>query len=146
MWVGRADGTPRPGAFARGTAAPLLFRVFGLLPEEPAPPAPATPSATMPAAPALRHLAGRDRRLLQPDYPHILYPPPGATLALQPGQPLALEASGGTPPYRWAIDGQPLPQPPLGENPAWRPDGPGFAHLTLTDNADHFTEEDLRLR
>ncbi len=40
VWVGRADGTPRPGALARATAAPLLFKFFDLLPpgdDEPLP-------------------------------------------------------------------------------------------------------------
>ena len=31
VWVGRADGAPRPGATGRKTAAPLLFEVFDML-------------------------------------------------------------------------------------------------------------------
>ena len=34
VWTGRADGTPRPGAFGRIAAAPILFHVFDLLPPE----------------------------------------------------------------------------------------------------------------
>ncbi|HCK80021.1 MAG TPA: penicillin-binding protein 1C, partial [Candidatus Competibacteraceae bacterium] len=33
IWVGRPDGSPSPGHYGRNTAAPLLFRVFDLLPE-----------------------------------------------------------------------------------------------------------------
>jgi hypothetical protein len=36
VWVGRTDGTPRPGSYGRNTAAPLLFHIFDLLPPEPA--------------------------------------------------------------------------------------------------------------
>jgi membrane peptidoglycan carboxypeptidase len=35
VWVGRTDGTPRPGSYGRNTAAPLLFHIFDLLPPEP---------------------------------------------------------------------------------------------------------------
>ncbi len=145
VWVGRADGTPRPGAFARETAAPLLLRLFDLLPEdetaaEPAPPAPRK------RAPALRHLPARDALLLGGSAPHILYPPPGATLALDPGATLALEAAGGTPPYSWAVNGIPLPAAAPDTQIAWQPDGPGFVHLTLTDIAGRTAQEDVRLR
>ena len=40
VWVGRTEGTPRPGAFGRNTAAPILFQIFDLLPPEPTSPAP----------------------------------------------------------------------------------------------------------
>jgi penicillin-binding protein 1C len=41
VWVGRTEGTPRPGAFGSNTAAPILFQIFDLLPPEPNLPAPA---------------------------------------------------------------------------------------------------------
>ena len=150
VWVGRADGTPRPGAFARGTAAPLLFRLFDLLPEEsqalPSNTGPSPGPSFGPRAPALHHLPSRDARPLQGDYPHILYPPSGVTLALGSGEPLALEAAGGTPPYRWAVNGISLKPARLGQSPAWQPDGPGFAHLTVTDGLDRSAQEDVRLQ
>jgi penicillin-binding protein 1C len=146
VWVGRADGTPQPGAFARGTAAPLLFRLFNLLPEETAPAEPVEAADGMPRAPALRHLPSRDARPLQGDFPHIVYPPANATLALEPGQSLSLEASGGAPPYRWAINGEALAPPAIGRSSVWQPDGPGFAHVTLTDAMEHSVQEDVRLQ
>ncbi len=147
VWVGRADGTPEPGAFARGTAAPLLFRLFDLLPEDAAPADPVEQAADqMPRAPALRHLPLRDARPLQGDFPHIVYPPANATLALEPGDALSLEASGGAPPYRWAINGEALAPPPIGRSTAWHPDGPGFVHVTLTDAMEHSVQEDVRLQ
>src|SRR5690242_21445240 len=43
VWVGRADGTPRPGHVGREVGAPILLKMFGLLPPDrrPAPPVPA---------------------------------------------------------------------------------------------------------
>ncbi|HWY65837.1 MAG TPA: penicillin-binding protein 1C, partial [Rhizomicrobium sp.] len=43
VWVGRADGTPRPGHVGREAGAPVLLKMFGLLPPDrrPAPPVPA---------------------------------------------------------------------------------------------------------
>jgi len=34
VWVGRIEGTPRPGSYGRNTAAPLVFDIFGVLPPE----------------------------------------------------------------------------------------------------------------
>ncbi len=150
VWVGRADGTPRPGAFARETAAPLLFRLFDLLPEEALPAeVTAVPAADPPAsvlAPALHHLPARDGNPLLARFPRIVYPPPGAILALGPGQPVTLEAAGGVPPYRWAINGIPLKQPLVDQGTSWQPDGPGYLHVTLTDGQDHSVQEDVLLQ
>ena len=146
IWVGRPDGTPRPGAFARGTAAPLLFHVFDLLPDQPGWPVPAATAADGPLAPGLRHLHLREDRDFTPNLPRIVFPPAGAGLELHGGQALALEAAGGTPPYRWIVNGVPLPAPKLGSPPSWQPDGAGFAHLTVTDSADLSVEEDIRVQ
>jgi len=40
VWVGRADGTLRPGQYGRTAAAPILFKAFDLLPQEAWPDAP----------------------------------------------------------------------------------------------------------
>jgi penicillin-binding protein 1C len=40
VWVGRPDGTPSPGQHGSATAAPLLFRIVGLLPQSAALPRP----------------------------------------------------------------------------------------------------------
>ena len=56
-----------------------------------------------------------------------------------------LKASGGKPPYRWIIDGVPLPIPPVGSMMSWTPDGPGFARLSVTDADDNASSEERRL-
>ena len=120
--------------------------MFDLLPEEDQAPAIAQARSIGPRAPALHHLPARDGRPLQGDYPHILYPPSGVTLALGQGRALSLEAGGGAPPYRWAVNGTALAPARLGESPAWQPDGPGFVHLTVTDRLDRSAQEDVRLQ
>jgi penicillin-binding protein 1C len=144
VWVGRADGTPRPGAFARATAAPLLYRIFDLLPEESGAPEvmPEVPAGAR--APALVRLPGRGQRVT--GGPRIVYPPAGAVLEVAHGAALALEAAGGVRPYHWAVDGVPLADEAAGEAPDWVPDGPGFAHLTLTDSAQNVVQEVVRVQ
>jgi len=33
-----------------------------------------------------------------------------------------------------AVNGQPLPAPPIGAPAAWLPDGPGFVKISVTDH------------
>ena len=143
VWVGRVEGSPRPGAFGINTAAPPLFRIFDLLPEEPAVQPSATTGGEHRLAPLLRRFSPKSTG------PQIIYPPPGAILDItQAGGatvPIALEASGGKPPYRWIINGTPLPNPPIGSMMSWVPDGPGFARLSVSDAENRATSEDLRL-
>ncbi|HWE72794.1 MAG TPA: penicillin-binding protein 1C [Stellaceae bacterium] len=152
VWVGRAEGTPRPGAFGINTAAPLLFKIFDLLPSEPPHVSHRSrqPVEATHLAPSLRHFIPLDAPLLGGSAgPRIVYPPAGATIdvAQDDGKilPVALEVSGGRPPYRWMVDGVPLPVPPVGVVMSWTPDGPGFARLSVMDADSRVSSEDLRL-
>jgi penicillin-binding protein 1C len=139
VWVGRAEGTHRPGAYGRDTAAPIMVRLFDLLPPEPVPPgAPPAPGGRM--APRLRHFSSTAAA-----GPHITFPPGGARLEFDASAPLALEASGGTPPYTWMVNGLPLPAVAVGLTRAWVPDGAGFAHISVVDGAGRTTSETVRL-
>jgi hypothetical protein len=40
----------------------------------------------------------------------------------------------GAPPYRWAVNGQPLALAPIGAPAARMPDGPGFVRISVTDH------------
>jgi hypothetical protein len=63
----------------------------------------------------LGHFAGRDalRSLPNAQPPRILYPPDGAQIEVtgETGQirPPPLEADSGKAPYRWSVNGLPLP-------------------------------------
>jgi penicillin-binding protein 1C len=150
VWVGRVEGSPRPGAYGRNTAAPLVFDIFGLLPPEaeamhPKPPEAieASNSSALPAA--LRRLSdGAATR------PHLAFPPAAATVDyLRDGQgearPVTLRAQGGKPPLRWIVNGAPIPSD---GGPAldWRPDGPGFVHVTVIDSTDRSSRSIFRLK
>ena len=156
IWTGRVEGTPRPGAFGRATAAPLMLQAFGLLPPEPetAPPPPpgailAEATAALPAS--LRRLGPAASQAGQT--PVLDYPPPGSTIDLlpvpgagvRPGgyQPVTLRARGGTAPFRWLVNGVPVP----GHDAAlsWRPDGPGTTTVTVIGADDAVGHGSFRL-
>ena len=140
IWTGRAEGTPRPGAYGLATAAPLLFHVFDLLPPEP----------SQPQDGRAAHQAAPRRPLLDPEQaPRIIYPPPNAALEASDGHamaPVGLEAAGGVPPYRWLVDGVPLPQAAVGFDSAWTPAAIGFAHIAVIDAANRSAAVNVRVK
>lgn len=147
VWTGRKDGTPVPGSYGRASAAPLLFRVFDLLPRELAIPL-KVDAPPAPTAPDLFRFSGSRRGT--GGNPQIVFPPQAATLEIgsgpQPASPIALEAAGGSPPYRWLVNGVPLPRQPVGLTSSWMPDGPGFAHIAVADARNRTASVDVRLK
>jgi penicillin-binding protein 1C len=143
VWVGRPDGTPRPGLFARTTAAPLLFRAFDRIPGNsplvvgPPPPGalPRERRQDLPAA--LRHLPVRSETLTINPL-HLVSPPDDSDIAVT-GEPLRLSARGGTPPYRWFINDLPL------HADDWTPEGEGFAEAILVDATGTIRRSRFRL-
>jgi len=158
VWTGRADGTPRPGAYGRNTAAPLLFAVFDRLPAEtePDPLAPAADglraTGSTPVPRGLRQFTERDsvRMPGNASPPRIQFPPDGAQLDLNREDglrgALRLEANSGTPPYRWSVNGMPVPTPRYAAVPSWQPDGPGFVRITVVDAAGRRASATVRVR
>jgi penicillin-binding protein 1C len=153
VWTGRVDGTPSPGAYGRATAAPLLFKIFAMLPSDintPAPLPTVVPLAML--APSLQVFSPPYARQVLPTskQPRILFPPAGAILQVtDPADsptPISLEATGGAPPYRWMINDTPLPTPPMGITMSWTPAGPGFAHIAVIDKNDAAISEDIELK
>jgi penicillin-binding protein 1C len=145
VWVGRADGSPRPGHYGRNTAAPVMLKVFALLPAEaprydPAPPDALLADSSAALPPALRHFA---REPLAPALAHadappqILFPPDGAEIDWRPGRGdssgIALKAAGGKAPLLWLVDGRPLATSPLAADNFWCPTGEGFARIAVID-------------
>ena len=141
VWVGRPDNGPTPGLIGRETAAPILFDAFarlGRVIERPRAPRGAlhvATSADLP--PPLRHLrkdapktiAATERAALK-----ISFPPDGAKVDLAGGaDSLRLKALGGQLPLAWFVNGAPITQGDFGRASAWKPDGAGFARVTVMD-------------
>ncbi len=157
VWVGRVEGTPRPGSYGRNTAAPLLFKLFDLLPAETrepkAPPDGVADAGSSDLPPGLRHFTRASH--LAEDFsddarPRILFPPDGAVIELAHHSaetgPLSLQAEGGAPPYSWAVNGLPLPTQLHRSSAQWQPDGLGFVHVTVTDARNRIASADVRLK
>ncbi len=154
VWVGRADGSTRPGHIGRNEAAPLLLKIFDLLPPEGRTPRMPPPEAyvvqnaeQLPAGlqrfrTSNRMVAGLRR--VQP--PRISFPPDGATVAItdmRKPEPLPLKATGGRGPLQWVVNGVPLP---AGETPRWTPDAEGFARITVVDEDGRSDTAQIRLK
>ena len=50
-----------------------------------------------------------------------------------PDHALALKALGGAPPFTWFVNGAPVGAAEIRRQSAWKPDGAGFARVTVTD-------------
>ncbi|MEO5335699.1 MAG: penicillin-binding protein 1C [Magnetospirillum sp. WYHS-4] len=158
VWVGRADGTPRPGHHGRNTAAPLLFQVFDRLPDGEGldvvpPPAEALLAATtQDLPPTLRVFRpqGGGGRMPGEQPLRIVFPPDGGVVELPEADGrldrLPLRAAGGRNPLRWLVNGLPVPTDPHGDAVSWLPDGPGFVRVTVVDAADHSDHVAVRLQ
>src|SRR5271157_4215453 len=145
VWVGRPDNGPTPGLIGREATAPILFDAFERLGREveiikpPKGVLRASVSADLP--PPLRHLrkdAPKTMAATQVAALKIAFPPDGARidLGLNEGARdarLALKALGGAPPFAWFVNGEPVGEADLRREGAWKPDGAGFARVSVID-------------
>jgi penicillin-binding protein 1C len=142
--VGRPDGVPVPGQTGRSAAAPVLFEAFQRL---------GGSNETLPmprdALVASTSACRLPLRSLRKDVPKALaaglsptlkiaYPPDGARIDLgfRPGQEggdLALKATGGQLPLIWLVNGRPLSEGEIRRQASWKPDGAGFARVSVMD-------------
>jgi penicillin-binding protein 1C len=156
VWVGRPDGSTRPGNFGRNAAAPILLKAFEAMPAEPsgAPMAPegaflVNNAEQLPRAMQRFRTRGQTQaglRAVQP--PRITFPLDGVTLSLPPPsepQILALKAKGGEGPLRWIVNGVPLTEG-FGEQVNWTPDGEGFTQVTVVDVAGRSATSRVRIK
>ncbi|MBV9835980.1 MAG: penicillin-binding protein 1C [Alphaproteobacteria bacterium] len=168
VWVGLADGTPRPGHFGRETALPILLKMFDHLPGELAS-RPKPPPDTLLVArnadlpPMLRHFRSQAARMtaatatptrpatgtifapaIKP--PRILYPPSSVVIDLGADDAIVpLQADGGSGQLRWLIDGKPLPLDRFAKDQKWRPDGPGVTQITVIDSEGRSASAQVRI-
>ena len=154
IWIGRADGSPRPGNYGRNTAAPVLFDVFDQLPASlstrtaPVDALVVTHRDQLPRA-MQRYSPPSDDFSIMAEMiapPRIAFPPSGAVLDFtNHNQALSLRAIGGEPPLRWMIDGALLPAPSDYAPTLWQPEGPGFTEIAVIDASGRVDRARIRL-
>lgn len=145
VWVGRPDNAPVPGLVGRQVAAPIVFDAFARLGRDielisaPKGVLRAATSADLP--PPLRHLRKDAPKIMSATATaalKIAYPPDGARVDLGLAEGvgdavLALKALGGATPLTWFVNGAPIDGPDARRESVWRPDGAGFARVSVID-------------
>ncbi|WP_298851685.1 penicillin-binding protein 1C [uncultured Ruegeria sp.] len=138
VWLGRADGTPVPGAFGGDLAAPLLTEAFGFLKPELTPLRPPPPSTLLVGAAQLPQPLQRFRpraAAFESDSsaPDLLFPPNNAVLEMF-GAPLTVKLRGGVGPFSILADGVPVLTGQLQREFEIPNPGVGFTSLVVVDS------------
>ncbi|WP_073330308.1 penicillin-binding protein 1C [Wenxinia saemankumensis] len=141
VWMGRADGTPVPGAFGADLAAPVLLAAFerlGRVAPLPAPPPETLIVATAELPPPLRRFGPGAAE----SGPVVDFPPDGAVIE---GTGALLRVRDGTGPFVWLSNGRPVARTHRRE--VWVEDlGPGFAALAVIDADGRSARAEVELR
>ncbi|MES2967768.1 MAG: penicillin-binding protein 1C [Pseudomonadota bacterium] len=150
IWMGRADGTPVPGAFGADLAAPVLFEAFARLkpaldPQPPAPPATLLLSNAQLPQPLQRFRSRSAAFALSADAPAVSFPPDGAEVELLP-QGLLVRVTGGTAPFSWLADGLPVATQTRDRATLLPLDEKGFLTLSVIDATGLSATSSIRLR
>jgi penicillin-binding protein 1C len=137
VWMGRADGTPVPGAFGADVAAPVLFQAFnrlkGKLDPQPAAPASTLLVANAELPPPLQRFRSRSAVFeAAADAPAVAFPPDGAEVELL-ASGLKVKVSGGTAPFTWLADGVPVVVGSDAREAMLAMPGAGFVTLSVID-------------
>lgn len=145
VWVGRADGAPRPGATGRSTALPILFEAADRAAYH-------LGEGGGAKARLMSERSGEAKGALQTfsrdgGAPNILFPPKDAELWSgpingKPARPFVL-AGRGDGPLQWYIDGRPCETDDAGL-PVWQPLQSGFYEVSAVDGAGR--ESSVRVR
>ncbi len=158
VWVGRADGTARPGRFGLETAAPILLKAFERMPPETRalPSKPGNVISVRSNASLPKRLqrfeqvqasrSSRDRQQMRP--PVIRFPAHGTSVVLPTGEENAsfpLRVVGGKQPFRWMVNGELLPMSDRLETTYWRPASLGFANISVVDAQGRTAHSTIRI-
>ena len=146
VWMGRADGTPVPGAFGGDLASPVLFDAFAKLKPVPdrlrPPPAATLLLANQDLPQPLRRFGARYPQSATLG-PELTFPPNGATLEIADDLPIKLR--GGTPPFTILSNGRPV-FTGIHDTEVFLPSpGLGFSTLTVIDSNGHATRANVEL-
>ncbi len=145
VWLGRADGTPVPGAFGADLALPVLAQAFGRLKPVPEPLRPPPEDALIVATAELPAPLQRFRaQTSSSDGPGIAFPPDGAEVEVEGG--LLVRVQGGTGPFTWLADGRPIALQDVDREAFLEGVGPGFVTLSVIDSTGRSARAQVRLR
>ncbi len=160
VWVGRADGTPRPGHVGREAGAPILLKMFGQLPPDRRAP-PKVPAGALlvrgtdELPPALRNFrrqleAQAAPQIVQVPPPSIAFPPHGAVVPLPEASAkdpsLQFKADGGRAPLTWLVNGAPLGSFDRFAPALYTPQGEGLARVTVVDADGRSATSEIRFK
>jgi penicillin-binding protein 1C len=150
VWMGRADGTPVPGAFGADVAAPVLFQAFNRLKGklDTQPPAPASTllvaNAELPQP--LQRFRSRSAVFeAEADAPAVAFPPDGAEVELLPAG-LKVRVTGGTAPFTWLADGVPVIVGSDAREAMLALPGEGFVTLSVIDAEGRSARSSVRVQ
>lgn len=112
VWIGRADGTPVPGAFGAELAAPVLFQAFQRVAQQTTPLDPPPPETIMVSTaqlpqPLQRFRGRRAVFLADSDAPKLAFPPNGAMVS-RSDSGVVVKLRDGVPPFTVLANGVPL--------------------------------------
>ncbi|RYI13758.1 MAG: penicillin-binding protein 1C, partial [Acetobacteraceae bacterium] len=150
VWMGRADGTPVPGAFGADVAAPVLFQAFNRLKGK-LDPQPAAPASTLLVANAelpvpLRRFKSRSAVFeAAADAPAVAFPPDGSEVELLAAG-LKVRVTGGTAPFTWLADGVPVIVASDAREAMLALPGEGFVTLSVIDAEGRSARSQVRVR
>lgn len=159
VWVGQADGSPRPGHVGRDAAAPILLKTFDLLPrdahvDEPPPPGTLLTNDTdrLPASMRIfrREAAPAPPQVAVVPPPSIAFPPNGTVVPLPAvtakDRSILFRADGGRAPLTWLVNGQLLGNFDRFQPVLYTPDGEGVARITVVDSQGRSDSAQVRFK
>jgi penicillin-binding protein 1C len=142
VWVGFANGAPRPGQTGRKAAAPLLFDVFDMLDQDAEASGANTEKEYEQPALALARFNGRADR----SPPEIIFPRNGVEVYITgAARGFSFAARGGGAGYQWYVDGEPLDHDATSGRFIWRPSQPGFYDVTVVDMEGRAAKSKVRV-
>ncbi|MEM9706991.1 MAG: penicillin-binding protein 1C [Pseudomonadota bacterium] len=149
VWVGRADGAPRPGQTGRKAALPILFKLMDIAMQgdgayEQRPAADiltASGPVRLKSSQATSLDAGGRQAPLR-----MIFPGEGVELirGVESESGYILSASGGAGEYTWYVNGRPIKKQQ--GRAFWRPDVDGFFEIEVADEEGSIASETVRVR
>ncbi|NWG71489.1 MAG: penicillin-binding protein 1C, partial [Parvularculaceae bacterium] len=129
VWVGRADGAPRPGETGRKAAAPLLLDLFDIVARVDREAPLGQEQQAEDGDIAIARIAAPRRKAP----PEIVFPRDGVEIYSGGERGVVLAARGGAGDYIWYVGGEPVATEATSGKAVWRPQAPGFYDVVVVD-------------